>query len=59
MAWFARLHTWGAGASVGGPILRDSSGVCKAGMGALLRGSEVRDTGLGDHAMKVMLRVQR
>ena len=40
-------------------MTRDSSGVCKAGMGAILRGSKVRDTGVGDPAMEVMLGVQR
>ena len=40
-------------------IISNSSGVCKAGMGAMLRGSKDRDTGVGDPAMEVMLGVQR
>ena len=37
-------------------MIRDLSGVCKAGMGVKLRGSKVRDTGVGDPAMEVMVR---
>ena len=40
-------------------MIRDSSGVCKAGMGVMLRGSKVRDTGVGDPAMEVMSGAQR
>ena len=40
-------------------IIKDSSGVCKAGMGVKLRGSKLRDTGVGDPAMEVILGVPR